>query len=251
MPLRVIAKLDIKPPYVVKPVHFEGLRKMGTPAELAKKYYSQGADEIIYIDIVASLYKREIVYPFIEKTAEELFIPLGVGGGVRCLDDFSTLFHHGADKVLINTYALQENPGLISEAAQVFGSQSVVVNIEAKRNKGSWECYSDCGRIRSKRSVIDWVLEVQERGAGEIIIQSVDCDGRKRGFDIDLCYEVVGNSNIPVVVASGAGSHKDVLEVVSRCRPSGVAVSSLLHYEKTTITALKSYLKEQGVEVTE
>ncbi len=249
MPLRLIAKLDVKPPFVVKPVHFEGLRKIGLPAELGEKYYLQGADEIIYIDIVASLYRREILYPHIEEISDELLIPLGVGGGVRCLDDFSKLFHHGADKVILNTFALQENPGIISEAAKVFGSQSVVVNIEAKRHGRYWDCYSDCGRIPSGRSVLDWVLEIQQRGAGEIIIQSVDSDGRRRGFDLALCSEVISHSKVPVVAASGAGKKEDVLEVVSECNPSAVAVSSILHYDQATVIDLKNYLKEKGVDV--
>ena len=148
---RIIAKLDVKPPYVVKPVHFEGLRKIGSPSEIAKKYYLQGADEIFYIDIVSSLYRREILFREIESVANQLFIPFCAGGGVQSVDDFSKMFHHGADKVVINTFALQKDPEIINKAAEAFGSQAVVVNIEAKSQNGRWQCYTDCGRIDGKR----------------------------------------------------------------------------------------------------
>ncbi|MEY8212912.1 MAG: HisA/HisF-related TIM barrel protein, partial [Colwellia sp.] len=163
--MRIIAKLDVKPPLVVKPVHFEGLRKVGKPNELAEKYYHQGADEILYIDIVASLYQREILFAHIEDSAENVFVPMGVGGGVKTINDFSKLFHSGADKVVVNTEVLQNNPELISEAAQTFGSQSVVVSIEAKKWGDWWECYSDCGRIRSGKNVLEWVKEAEALGA--------------------------------------------------------------------------------------
>jgi len=246
---RIIAKLDVKPPYVVKPVHFEGLRKIGQPNEVAVKYYHQGADEILYIDIVASLYQREILLEQVEQACSDIFVPFAVGGGVQTLNDFSELFHHGADKVVINTHALQKNPNIIDEAAKCFGSQAVVVNIESKRWDNWCECYSDCGRIRSGKNVLDWVKEVESRGAGEVLLQSVDHDGRQRGFDIELAQKVVSLVDIPVVVASGAGKPEDVLELIKVAQPSGVALASLLHYDKSTIKELKKYLRENGVEV--
>lgn len=250
MSLRVIAKLDVKPPYVVKPVHFEGLRKVGTPSELAEKYYQQGADEIIYIDIVASLYQREIKFESIVESAGRLFVPFGVGGGVRTLDDFSELFHRGADKVLINTFVLQESKELLSKASSQFGSQSVVVNIEAKKwGEDNWECFTDCGRIQSGKDVVSWAREAESLGAGEIVLQSVDADGRKKGFDCELVKSVVEAVDIPVVAASGAGSLEDILEVVTKAKPSGVALASVLHYDTLTISDVKSYLKANGVEV--
>ncbi|HFU75214.1 MAG TPA: imidazole glycerol phosphate synthase subunit HisF [Arcobacter sp.] len=249
MRTRIIVKLDVKPPYVVKPVHFEGLRKVGRPHEMAKKYYAQGADEVFYIDIVSSLYQRNIIFNEIEKTANELFIPFSVGGAVRSVDDFSKLFHIGADKVVINTFAVQEDATIINKAAETFGNQAVVVNIEAKKWDDKWECYTDCGRIRSGKSVLDWVKEVEERGAGEILLQSVDKDGRNRGFDIDLCKKVVELVNIPVVVSSGAGSLEDIKEVIEYANPSGVAIASLLHYDKVNIDQIKNYLRENGIEV--
>ena len=245
----IIAKLDVKPPHVVKPVHFEGLRKIGLPSELAKKYYEQGADELMYIDIVSSLYRREILYDDIEKAANELFIPFGVGGGVQTIDDFSKLFHRGADKVVINTYAVQENPEIINQAAEIFGNQAVVVSIEAKRWDNWWECYTDCGRIQSGKNVLEWVKEVEQRGAGEILLQSVDHDGKQMGFDLELSKQVVDSVNIPVVVASGAGKLEDIKELIEFARPSGVAIASILHYDKYTISDIKKYLTDNGIEV--
>jgi imidazole glycerol-phosphate synthase subunit HisF len=248
MTVRIIVKLDVKPPYVVKPVHFEGLRKIGLPSELAKKYYDQGADEVMYVDIVSSLYQRDIIFDEIEKTANELFIPFGVGGAVRSVEDFSKLFHIGADKVAINTYAVQENPDIINKAAEIFGNQAVVVNIEAKKWGSHWECYTDCGRIQSGKDVLEWVQEVENRGAGEILLQSVDADGRNRGFDLELCKQVVDLVNIPVVVSSGAGNLEDIKKVIEYAKPSGVAIASLLHYNKNTIKDIKEYLRKNNIE---
>jgi len=246
---RIIAKLDVKPPYVVKPVHFEGLRKIDIPKNLAKKYYDQGADEVMYIDIVASLYRREILFEQIEETANELFIPFGVGGGVKTIDDFSKLIHIGADKVLINTYALQEDNKIIKNAAEIFGNQAIVVNIEAKKLEKTWECYTDCGRIQTGKDVIEWAKEVEQNGAGEILLQSVDHDGRRKGFDLELSKKVVESVNIPVVVCSGANSLENIKEVIEYAKPSGVAIASLLHYDQVTINDIKQYLKNHGIEV--
>ncbi len=245
MTVRIIAKLDVKPPYVVKPVHFEGLRKMGNPSELAKKYYDQGADELFYIDIVSSLYQREILFNEIEQVANKLFIPFAAGGGVKSIDDFSKMFHKGADKVVINTHAVQEDPGIIDKAAKIFGSQAVVINIEAKRWKDNWECYTDCGRIQSQKDVLDWANEVEQRGAGEILLQSVDTDGRCKGFDTELASKVVSLVNIPVVVSSGAGSLEDIKILIKAASPSGVAIASLLHYDRATIQDIKQYLNNE------
>ena len=148
----------------------------------------------------------------------------------------------GADKVVINTYAIQENPNIIDQAAKIFGSQAVVVNIEAKKWKDYWECYTDCGRIQSQKSVSDWVSEVEQRGAGEILLQSVDMDGRRRGFDIELASKIVDLVNIPVVVSSGAGSLEDIKTLIEVASPSGVVIASLLHYEQATILEIKEYL---------
>ena len=249
MKTRIIAKLDVKPPYVVKPIHFEGLRKIGKPSDLARKYYEQGADEVMYVDIVSSLYQRGIIFEDIEKSANELFIPLGVGGAIRNIEDISKLFHIGADKVAINTFIVQEDATLINRAAEIFGNQAIVVNIEAKKWDNWWECYTDCGRIQSGKDVIEWAKEVEQRGAGEILLQSVDKDGRKRGFDLELCKQVVEAVDIPVVIASGAGTLEDIKEVIKYAKPSGVAIASLLHYDTVTVSDIKKYLSKNGIEV--
>ncbi len=249
--MRLIVKLDVKPPMVVKPVHFEGLRKIGRPEELAKKYYDQGADEIIYIDIVSSLYRRKILFDQVLEAGKNIFVPFAVGGGVRTIDDFSSLFHHGADKVVINTFAIQEDPNIIDAAARIFGSQAVVVSVEAKRQDDTWNCYTDCGRIPSKKNVLEWVSEVQDRGAGEILLQSVDMDGRQRGFDLDLIEKVTPKANVPLVVASGAGSLEQIVKVAEIFKPSGISLASLLHYNRLTIGEIKKALSDNGVGVSE
>ena len=249
MRTRIIAKLDVKPPYVVKPVHFEALRKIDSPINLAKKYYEQGADELFYIDIVASLYQRKILNNDIKKAASQLFIPFAVGGGVKTVNDFSKLLHIGADKVIINTHAVQVDPDIINKSAEIFGSQAIVVNIEAKKWDSHWECFTDCGRIQSSKNVLDWVLEVEQRGAGEILLQSVDSDGRQKGFDIELAKVVIPSVDIPVVVSSGAGSLEDIKALIEEANPSGIAIASLLHYDKVTIQEIKKYLRNNGIEV--
>mgnify|MGYP006105679397 CR=1 FL=1 len=246
MTIRIIAKLDVKPPVVVKPVHFEGLRKIGSPEMIAKKYYDQGADELFYIDIVASLYNRKILFNEIENVANVLFIPFASGGGIKNIDDISKMFHSGADKVVINTFAIQKDPSIIDKAAKIFGSQAIVINIEAKRWSNYWECYTDCGRIQSQKNVLEWVHEVEQRGAGEILIQSVDQDGRQRGFDKELAKQVVSSVKVPVVVASGAGSLEDIRDLVDYAKPSGIAIASLLHYEKNSISDIKKFLQKNS-----
>lgn len=249
MPLRVIARLDVKPPYVVKPVHFEGLRKIGNPADLALKYYNQGADEILYIDIVASLYQRPIILDTICETSKDLYVPFAAGGGVKTVEDFERLLHHGVDKVVINTFALQNDKLIIQCAAEIFGSQAVVVHIVGKKWQDWWECYSDCGRIRSGKDAVAWAEEVEGLGAGEILISSVDRDGRKRGFDIELISRIVDRVNIPVIAASGAGSPEHIRDMILQAHPDAVAVGSLLHYNETTIGSIKEYLSDNGIEV--
>jgi len=249
MPLRIIARLDVKPPHVVKPVHFECLRKIGSPTDLALKYYNQGADEILYIDIVSSLYQRPILLDQICETSKELYIPFAAGGGVKTIKDFENLLHHGVDKVVINTFALQHDAQIITKAAEIFGSQAVVVHIVAKKWQDWWECYSDCGRIRSGKDALDWAQEVERLGAGEILVSSVDHDGRNRGFDIDLISRIVENTKIPVIAGSGAGSLEHIREMIVQANPDAVAVGSLLHYNTETIGTIKQHLHKNGITV--
>lgn len=245
MKTRLIAKLDAKPPYIIKPIFFEGLRKIGDPKELALKYYLDGIDEIYYIDVVASLYRREILKEFIKQVSQEIQVPFCAGGGIKNLDDVKKIFDSGADKISINTYAIQENPNIINEVVKHFGSQAIAINIEAKKIKNEYYCYTDCGRNNSKKRVFDWIKEVEDRGAGEIFLQSVDRDGWQKGFDIDLAQQVVSLSSIPVVVASGAGSIEDILNLDEKVKPSGIAISSFLHYSKTTPSTIKENMKER------
>ncbi len=249
MPLRIISRLDVKPPFVVKPVHFEGLRKIGTPSDLALKYYNQGADEILYIDIVASLYQRPILFDQIRETSKEIYVPFAAGGGVRTINDFETLLHNGVDKVVINTFALQHDSQIIRNASEIFGAQAVVVHITAKKWQDWWECYSDCGRIRSGKDAIRWAEEVEDLGAGEILVSSVDQDGRKSGFDIELISRIVENVKIPVIAASGAGSLEHIRDMVLKAKPDAIAVGSILHYNSVTIKEIKQDLHDNGIPV--
>jgi len=242
MRTRIIVKLDIKPPYVVKPIYFEGLKIIGDPNTLSKKYYKQDADEIMYIDIVSSLYQRNPFFDQITKAAKNLFIPFGVGGAIRTIEDISTLFHIGADKVVINTYAL-ENPNIIDSAVKIFGSQAITVNIEAKKDTNNWKCYTDGGKIQTQHDVLNWAKEVEKRGAGEILLQSIDKDGKESGFDLELCKKVVDSVNIPVIAASGTGSLIDIKNVIEYARPSGIAIATTLHNNKFTIQDIKKYIK--------
>lgn len=244
---RIIAKLDIKTPHVVKPLMFEGLKKVGDPVEIAKDYYYQGIDELYYEDIVSSLHQTPFSLPWIRDVATELFIPFSVGGGIRSIDDISTILHSGADKVSINSYALV-NPDLISQAAKLFGSQAVSVNIQAKSIGNQWVCYSDGGKIQRNKNVIAWAQEVEQRGAGEIFLQSIDRDGLMQGFDLSLAKSVVEAVNIPVVVASGAGNVSHVVKLIREVNPSGVAIASMLH-DGSQVDEIKNSLLREGCKV--
>ncbi len=246
--IRVIARLDVKPPYVIKGVHFEGLRKMGTPQELALKYFNQGADEIFYIDCVASLYRRQILYKFIEETAKNIFVPFCVGGGVKTIDDVAKLLHSGADKVLMNTHAIK-NPELIRGSSRIFGSQCIVVSIEAKRWNESWECYTDCGRIRTGKSALEWAKEAEGLGAGEILVTSVDHEGRRRGFDIELISKISDSVSVPIVASGGAGKLEHIENVVTHGKADAVSIATILHYNLNTISDIKNFLRSKNIEI--
>jgi len=233
--IRIIPKLDIKGPNLVKGIHLEGLRVLGKPEEFAKYYYEQGADEIIYQDVVASLYGRNSLHDIISRTAKEIFIPLTVGGGIRTLEDISSVLRAGADKVTINT-AAHENPELISQASREFGKSTIVVSIEAIRQPdGSFQAFTDNGRNKTGREVISWARQIVELGAGEILLTSVDREGTGEGANIELIRQVNSNINIPLVVHGGIGSYEHVLEAVAeRKMISGIAISSMFHYEYLT-----------------
>ena len=248
-PVRVIARLDVKGPNVVKGVQFEGLRIVGTPEDLSRRYYRDGVDEIVFIDIVASLYQRNNLLAVVENTARDVFIPITVGGGIRTPEDIAAALRMGADKVAINTAAVAR-PRFIAEAAEIFGSQCIVLSIEAKRRSdGTWEAYTDNGRERSHRDAFDWAAEAESLGAGEVLATSIDQDGTRKGFDIELFKCLRARIRIPLVAAGGAGKADDVAEVVSRADVDGVCCGSLFHFGECSVPELKRSLGRAGVNV--
>jgi cyclase len=247
--VRVIPRLDVKAPNVVKGIHLEGLRVVGKPDELARKYYEDGADEILYMDIVASLYGRNNLLEIVEKASEEIFVPLTVGGGIRNLEDIQRLLRAGADKVAINT-AATKSPSLITEAAKRFGSQCIVISIEAKAvGAGRWEAYTDNGREKTGLDAIAWAKQAEDLGAGEILVTSVDREGTKKGYDVELIQKISSLLHIPVIACGGAGTLEDVAQAALDGNADAVSVASLLHYGKTSVTGIKKFLLEKGIEV--
>lgn len=228
--IRVIPRLDIKGPNVVKGVQFEGLRVLGRPELFAARYYEEGADELIYMDTVASLYGRNSLSEIVERTAEQIFVPLTVGGGLRSVDDIRGILRAGADKVAVNTAAIKA-PRLIAEAADAFGSQCVVLSVEARKlPSGEYECMTDNGREKTGREVCAWVEEAVRLGAGEILLTSVDREGTGRGFDIELTRRIAESCPVPVIASGGAGSVNDVREVIEDGKADAVCIASILHY---------------------
>jgi len=238
--MRIIARLDVKPPYVVKPVFFEGVRKVGNPKDLANKYYKGGADEIFLIDIVSSLYRRSIDLDLVADVSNNIFVPFAVGGGIQTVEDAEKIIHSGADKIIINTAAISD-PSIIEKISIKLGAQSVVVHIQAKRWNDWYECYSEAGRNQSGREVLSWAQEAERCGAGELLLSVVDNDGGENGFDFHITEQLLNQVNIPVVVGSGAGKLDDIRSIRDH-GPSGVAIATLLHYNKTTINDVKNLL---------
>ncbi len=228
--IRIIPRLDIKGPNLVKGIHLEGLRVMGKPEDFATLYYEQGADELIYQDTVASLYQRNSLTEIITRTAENIFIPLTVGGGIRTLDDINNVLRAGADKVSINTAAIK-NPVLVKQASRAFGSSTIVVAIEAIcQSDGSYLAYTDNGREYTGVKVLDWAKEVEERGAGEILLTSIDREGTGNGYDLDLIKMVSSAVTIPVIAHGGAATVPHIVDSISGAGTDAVAIASMLHY---------------------
>jgi cyclase len=229
--VRVIPRLDIKGPNLVKGVHLEGLRVLGKPEWFAKHYYRSGADELIYMDVVASLYGRNSLLEIVERTAREVLVPLTVGGGIRTLDDINTALRAGADKVSINTAAVAR-PDFIREAANRFGSSTIVVSIEAKRRPGgNYEVFTDNGRERTGVDAIEWASRVVALGAGEILLTSIEQEGTGQGFDVALTKRIAQAATVPVIACGGAGSLAHVVDVVKDGCADAVALASILHYD--------------------
>ncbi|MDQ7248817.1 imidazole glycerol phosphate synthase subunit HisF [Dongia sedimenti] len=231
MPFRLIARLDIKGPNLVKGIHLEGLRVLGRPAAFARKYYEDGVDELFYQDAVASLYGRNSLLDIVKETAQEIFIPLCVGGGIRSRQDVYNVLRAGADKVAINTAAIA-NPDFIREAAEEFGSSTIVAVVEAIRQPdGGYLCFTNCGREYTGVEAVAWAKRLGELGAGEIVVTSVDREGTGRGFDLDLTRRIAQVVPIPVIAHGGCGSIKHALDVVQKGHCDAIALASILHYD--------------------
>ena len=237
--MRIISRLDIKGPNLVKGIHLEGLRVLGKPERFARHYYEHGADELLYMDVVASLYQRNSLLDIVTRTSREVFIPLTVGGGLRSTDDIRTVLRAGADKVSLNTAAIS-SPQLIREASRTFGSSTITVSIEAIRKPdGSYEAYTDNGRESTGVDAFEWAVQAAELGAGELIVTSVDREGTGKGFDLELTRRIAGSVSIPVIACGGAGEMGHVREVVVDGKADAVCLASILHY---------NYLKDERPE---
>ncbi len=277
--IRIIPRLDIKGPNLVKGIHLEGLRVLGKPEHFARYYYENGADELLYMDAVASLYNRNNLLHIVERTAREVFIPLTVGGGLRSVEDIRAVLRAGADKVSLNTAAIRR-PELIREAAKAFGSSTIVVSIEAiKQKDGTYKCYTDCGRQETGIDAFEWAVRAAELGAGEILVTSVDREGTGLGFDLELTRRIAEAVSIPVIACGGAGNPEHVYDVITKGRAQAVCIASMFHYnyvkhfppdpsefkeegnlefirrrlqwnriQDTTLPELKRYLVDRGVD---
>ena len=245
---RIIPCLDVHAGRVVKGVNFVDLKDAGDPVEIAKAYNAQGADEITFLDITASSDDRGIMEDVVARTAEQVFIPLTVGGGIRTVDDFRRILKAGADKISINSTALK-TPELINDAAARFGRQCVVVAIDAKKNGGKYEVYLNGGRVNTGKDAVEWAKEAVQRGAGEILLTSMDADGTKAGYNIELTKMVCENVGVPVIASGGAGKLEDFAEVIREADASAVLAASLFHYKQLSIKQVKDYLKQNGIAV--
>ena len=245
--VRLIARLDIKGPNLIKGVHLEGLRVIGDPQEYARRYYEQGADELVYIDIVASLYGRSMLTEIVRRAAHDVFVPMTVGGGVRSVDDVRDLLRAGADKVAINTAAVRR-PQLITEVARRFGSQCMVLSIEAKQQSpGRWEVYTDCGREHSGIDAIEWARRGVELGAGEIFVTSIDKEGTRKGYDVPLVRAISSQVSVPVIASGGYGEPQHLLDVVQQASADAVALADALHYGRTTLIEVRGQALQAGI----
>lgn len=247
---RIIPCLDVNNGRVVKGVNFVNLQDAGDPVEVAKAYNEAGADELVFLDITASSDAREIKAELVRKVAETIFIPFTVGGGIRSVEDFKAILREGADKVAVNTSAIL-TPSLISEAADKFGSQCVVVAIDAKRRSdgSGWTIYRNGGRIDMGIDAVEWAMKAANLGAGEILLTSMDCDGTKDGYDLELTRTISENVGIPVIASGGAGTMEHFYEALTEGKADAALAASLFHYKEMEITGLKQYLRNRGISV--
>ena len=245
---RIIPCLDVKNGKVVKGVNFLGLKDVGYPPELAEGYSNQGADEITFLDIAASLEYRQTTLDLVSETAKRVFVPLTVGGGIRTAQDMHAALSAGADKVSVNSAAIL-NPDIITESAIDFGRQCVVVAIDAKRMKDHWEVFSHGGTKPTGLDAVEWAQKAQDLGAGEILLTSVDADGVKKGYDLPLTNAIADEVTIPVIASGGCGSIEHIYEVFTKTSASAALAASIFHYNEHTVGEIKTYLKERGVAV--
>ncbi len=245
---RIIPCLDVKNGRVVKGVSFVNLRDAGDPVECAAAYDKQGADELVLLDIMASHEGRSTMIDIVRRVASQVFIPFTVGGGIRTVEDFKELLRAGADKISVNSAAVK-NPALINEAAYKFGSQCVVCAIDAKRREGGWEVYLNGGRVPTGIDAVEWAEEAVSRGAGEILLTSMDCDGQKTGYDVELTRAVSEAVGVPVIASGGAGKAEHFLDVLTNGKADAVLAASLFHFNELPVPELKKYLKENNISV--
>lgn len=247
---RIIPCLDVNNGRVVKGTNFVNLRDAGDPVEVAALYDKAGADELVFLDITASSDRRETTVDLVRKVAEKVFIPFTVGGGIRTVDDFRNLLREGADKISINSSAI-DNPRLISDAADKFGSQCVVVAIDAKRRAdgSGWNIYKMGGRVDTEIDALEWAVKANKLGAGEILLTSMDCDGVKQGYDIELTRTIAENVSIPVIASGGAGKPEHFYDALTQGKADAALAASLFHYKELEIADLKKYLAQRGVSV--
>ena len=245
---RIIPCLDVKNGRVVKGINFVDLKDAGDPVEQAKIYSDGGADEICFLDITASNENREIIYDVVKKTSKKCFVPLTVGGGVRSIDDVKKLLNFGADKVSINTAAVQ-NPEVVVESSKKFGSQCIVVAIDAKKNADKWEVFTHGGRNNSTNDALEYAKQMEENGAGELLVTSMDRDGTQVGYDIDLMTKISSKVNIPVIASGGVGNLDHLVDGIKLGKASAVLAASIFHYGKHSVKEAKDYLDSKGIPV--
>lgn len=247
---RIIPCLDVKDGRVVKGINFVGLKEVGDPVELAKSYYEQGADELVFLDITATHEQRDTMVQVVEKVASAIFIPFTVGGGIRSVEDIRKMLLAGADKVSLNSAAVK-NPKLIQEGAAIFGNQCIVLAVDGKkRQDGSgWDVYVNGGRVDTGLDLLTWVKQAVELGAGEILLTSMDADGTKQGFDIALCKAVRDIVDVPVIASGGCGSLQHFVEVFDEDAADAALAASMFHYGEVSVPQVKRYLKEKGIAV--
>lgn len=246
---RIIPCLDVRDGKVVKGVHFEGIQEVGDPVELARKYNDQRADELVFLDITATWQGRKTMVETVARVAEQVFIPLTVGGGISSIEQIRDLLNHGADKVSLNSAAL-DHPELIEQAAHMYGSSCIVLAVDAKRQPdGSWHCYKAGGRIDTGRDAIEWIREGVRLGAGEILLTSMDADGTKQGFDLDLCKAVRKAVSVPLIASGGCGKLEDFATVFEEDAADAALAASLFHYDELSVTDVKDHLKGKGIAV--